>query len=106
MDTFANAINNLISLSAFNKGEAGKIFSAIKKSNQPKIVLRHNEPECVIISPKNYTEMIEELEDLRDYKMAVERLMKNENVLSFEEVLKKLQIDPAELDDTEDIEFE
>ena len=106
MDNLAGAINNLISLSAFNKGEAGKIFSDIKQNNQTKIVLRRNEPECIIISPKSYTEMVQELEDLRDYKLAVERLMKNSKNYSFEEVMQKLNIDQTELDDMEDIEFE
>lgn len=106
MDGILGTMNNLIPLSDFNKGEAGKIFGAIKKSNQPKIVLRHNRPECIIISTENYAQMVEELEDLRDYKLAVERLMKDSKTLSYEEVLKALEMTQAEIDNVEDVEFE
>jgi len=106
MESIVNTMNNLISVSAFNKGEAGKIFSSVKSTNQAKIVLRRNEPECVLISPASYTEMINELEDLRDYKLAVERLAASEPTISWEEAMKELGITQSDIDEMEDVEFE
>jgi len=107
MDAIVSIMNSMVSISDFNKGDAGKIFGSIKASNQPKLVLRRNEPECVLLSPKTYTSMVEELEDLRDYKMAVERLMKNsEKTVSWNEALKQLHISEADLESTGDVEFE
>lgn len=75
MDAIVRTMNHLVSVSDFNKGAAGAIFSSVKKTGEPKLVLRRNEPECILISPKEYTKLIEELEDLRDYKLASERLL-------------------------------
>ena len=74
MDAIAVTLNNIVSVSAFNKGEAGAIFSTVKKSSISKLVMRRKEPECVLVSPSEYSRIIAELEDLRDYKMATERL--------------------------------
>jgi len=106
MDSIVNTINNLISISDFNKGEAGKIFSSVKSTNQPKIVLRRNEPECVLLSPKSYADLMNELEDLRDYKLAVERMASSSKTIPWEEVLKELNISQSEIDEMEDVEFE
>ena len=108
MDAIVNTMNHLVSVSAFNKGEAGAIFPSVKKTNEPKLVLRRNEPECILISPQQYTRLIEELEDLRDYKYAVERLAANQGrpTVPFEEVLKEDGLSRADLDALEDVEFE
>ena len=65
MDAIVSTMNHLVSVSAFNKGAAGAIFSSVKQSGEPKLVLRRNEPECVLISPKEYAKLIEEIEDLK-----------------------------------------
>ncbi|MBR4473471.1 MAG: type II toxin-antitoxin system Phd/YefM family antitoxin [Oscillospiraceae bacterium] len=108
MDSIVKTMNHLVSVSAFNKGEAGTIFSTVKKTNEPKLVLRRNEPECILISPLQYTQLIEELEDLRDYKLAVERLVasQGQETISFEEILREDGLSLADLDAMEDIDFE
>ena len=108
MDAIVTTMNHLVSVSAFNKGAAGAIFSSVKQSGQPKLVLRHNEPECVLISPVEYSKMIEELEDLRDYKLASERLFSNAGMraVPLAEVLKEDGITQSDLDAMEDVEFE
>lgn len=107
MDAMVSMINSMVSLSDFNKGDAGKIFGNIKKTNQPKLVLRRNEPECVLMSPKSYIAMMEELEDLRDYKLAIERLLKSgDKTLSQEDVLKALNMTEFDLGDVGEVEFE
>ena len=96
MDAIVRTMNHLVSVSDFNKGAAGAIFSSVKKTGEPKLVLRRNEPECILISPQQYTRLIVELEDLRDYKYAVERLAANQGrpTVPFEEVCRHFGIDP------------
>ena len=108
MDAIVSTMNHLVSVSAFNKGAAGAIFSSVKQSGEPKLVLRRNEPECVLISPKEYVKLIEEIEDLRDYRLATERLLENAGkaAIPVEDVLKEDGISQADLDAMEDVEFE
>ena len=107
IDSMAKMMQNLVSVSDFNKGDAGKIFDSVKFTNTPKLVLRRNEPECVLMSPKNYQEIMEELENLRDYKLATERLKEAEGAprIPQEEILKDLNITQEMIDNAEDIEL-
>ena len=108
MDAIVSAMNHLVSVSDFNKGAAGAIFSSVKQTGQAKLVLRRNEPECILISPKEYKKLMEELEDLRDYKLASERLLSQADAktVSFREVMASDGITQDELDAREDVEFE
>ena len=108
MDAIAVTLNNIVSVSAFNKGEAGAIFSSVKKSGISKLVMRRNEPECVLVSPAEYSRIIAELEDLRDYKLATERLAASSNSAgkSFEDILAEEGSSFDELASVEDVEFE
>ena len=107
MDAIVNVMQHLVSVSAFNKGEAGSIFSSVKKTGEPKLVLRRNEPECVLVSPDAYISMMNELEDLRDYKLAMERLAMSKGVtIPFSDILKEEGITQADLVKMEDVEFE
>lgn len=108
MDRVAFSMSDLVAISDFNKGEAGHIFQTIKKTKKAKLVLRRNEPECVLISPERYEEIMNELEDLRDYKLAVERTISmNENeCISYEEVLDSLNINKEDLEKIDDVDIE
>ena len=107
MDAIVSTMQHMVSVSAFNKGEAGSIFSSVKKTGEPKLVLRRNEPECVLVSPDAYISLMNELEDLRDYKLAVERLNASKGeTIPFADVLKEVGITEADLDKIEDVEFE
>ena len=108
MDAIVYTMNQMVSVSAFNKGEAGAIFSSVKKTNKPKLVLRRNEAECVLISPQQYTMLMKELEDLRDYKLATERLAASQGkpTISFDEVLREDGLSHSDLDALEDVELE
>ena len=107
MDAMVSVINSMVSISDFNKGEAGRIFGSIKKTNQPKLVLRRNEPECVLLSPNSYIAMMEELEDLRDFKLAVERIAKSdEKTITRSDALKLLKLSESDISAAGDVEFE
>ena len=59
-----DVMKSLVPISLFNKGYAGKIFSDVRR-NGAKLVVKNNVPECVLISPEEYTKMVEELNDAR-----------------------------------------
>ncbi len=95
-----------VPLTAFNRGKASKIFAEVKKSG-PTIVLKNNEPECVLLSPDDYNALIERVYDAELLHTAEERL-KDYNpakTVPFEEVAAKNGIDLSSLP-KEDIELE
>ncbi|MDO9543714.1 MAG: type II toxin-antitoxin system Phd/YefM family antitoxin [Synergistaceae bacterium] len=99
--------DDIISITEFNKGRAGKIFESVK-SGRPKIVFKNNVPECILISPEQYKNMLDELEDLQLIALSHER-MKNydsERLLSSEEINKKYGYNDPDIADADEIEFE
>lgn len=57
MDIIKEISTRTISISDFNEGLAGRIFEDVK-SNGTKVVLKNNNPECVLISPEEYSKML------------------------------------------------
>lgn len=59
-----NALNTLklidaiIPITRFNKGEAGKIIDEVQKDG-PRIIVKNNVPECVMISIEDYNALTE-----------------------------------------------
>ena len=51
-------LNSIISITRFNKGEAGKIIEEVKE-NGPRIIVENNVPECVLISLEDYDSLTE-----------------------------------------------
>ena len=99
--------DDIISITEFYKGRAGKIFESVK-SGRPKIVFKNNVPECILISPEQYKNMLDELEDLQLIALSHER-MKNydsERLLSSEEINKKYGYNDPDIADVDEIEFE
>lgn len=73
MTNYGNALKNMVSFSEFNRGQAGKIFDDVKKIGS-KIVVKNNNPECVLISVDDYLKMVDEINDMRALLMAVDRM--------------------------------
>jgi PHD/YefM family antitoxin component YafN of YafNO toxin-antitoxin module len=99
-----NIIDSIVPISRFNKGEANKIFNEVKTSGI-RIVVKNNTPECVLISPKEYQEMIEQYEDALLLVEANNRLSQKIGYISQEEILKELDISEDDLKDV-DVELE
>jgi PHD/YefM family antitoxin component YafN of YafNO toxin-antitoxin module len=96
----SNALDSMVSISRFNKGEANKIFDDVKRAGF-KIVLKNNTPACVLISPEKYRAMVEELEEARLYALVAERLENDTGVTySFEEILAEDGLTSEDLEDT------
>lgn len=107
MTSVRSAIENTVSISQFNRGQAGKIFEDVKQSGA-KVVMKNNVPECVLMSPESYIALLDALEDARLQVLAMERLANYdpEKLISQEEINRKYGITQEELDAMEDVEFE
>lgn len=106
MTSVRSAIENTVSISQFNRGQAGKIFEDVKQSGA-KVVMKNNVPECVLMSPESYIALLDALEDAQQV-LAMERLANYdpEKLISQEEINRKYGITQEELDAMEDVEFE
>ncbi|MDR3209801.1 MAG: type II toxin-antitoxin system Phd/YefM family antitoxin [Oscillospiraceae bacterium] len=100
------ALDALVPISRFNKGEANKIFDEVRATGC-KIVVKNNAPACVLLSPEQYKAMREELDDRYLLALALER-MANDNGVSYtmEEILAEDGLTLADLDAMEDVELE
>ena len=97
-------LDSIIPISRFNKGEANKIFSEVKK-NGVRIVVKNNVPECVLISPKDYQYMVEEYENAVLLSEAEKRMSEKTKPISHQELMKRLELTNEGLDDI-DVELE
>lgn len=52
--TEKNLLNNLVSVTMFNQGQASKIFNRLQDEKQI-VVLKNNVPTAVLLSPDEYT---------------------------------------------------
>ena len=102
-----SAITNTISISQFNRGLAGQIFSDVKEHG-PKVVMKNNAAEAVLVSPDEYVEVMNALNDYMLLSMAVERMENYDpsTLISEEEMDKLLGITVAEIDAADEVEFE
>ncbi len=55
--TALKMLNAFISITRFNKGEAGKIIEEVK-TDGPRVIVKNNNPECVMISVEDYEELV------------------------------------------------
>ena len=96
-----NFVKSMVSISRFNKGEAGKIFSEVNNEGI-KVVLKNNAPTCVLLSPDVYEEMQEALENYRLLIEAETRMerAREDDFITEEQAMKELNIGEDELKDT------
>ena len=107
MPSFISAIEDTVSISEFNHGFAEKIFSDVRKKG-PKVVLRNNSAEAVIISPDEYVQIMEDLNDYLLLSSAVERMASFDPLalLSDEKVDQDLGITTEEIYQASEVEIE
>lgn len=107
MESVASAITRTIPISQFNRGQAGQIFSDVKKHG-PKVVMKNNTAEVVLIPPEEYIEIMDTVNDYLLLSMAVDRMSHYdpESLISEEEMDKRLGISENELDNIGEVEFE
>jgi len=107
MQSVVSAINRTIPISQFNRGLAGKIFTDVK-NNGPKVVMKNNEAEAVILPPEQYMEMMDILNDYELLSAAMERLEHYDPAALIPEkkIWDRLAITQEELDSVKEVEFE
>ncbi len=103
----ADLLQSLVPISQFNKGQAAKIFDRLH-SERELIVLKNNQPSAVILSPEEYTRLMEIEEDYFLLLEANKRMEANGNnkTISYDSVMSDLGISEDELLDTEDVDIE
>ena len=99
------AMDALIPITRFNKGEASKIFDEVKEAGC-KVVVKNNTPTCILLTPEKYREMTKIIEDQYLLALAEENSRKDKGQVSFEELLAQggltlADIDTMEIDSTE-----
>jgi PHD/YefM family antitoxin component YafN of YafNO toxin-antitoxin module len=107
MKAVVSAIQNTIPISQFNRGLAGKIFSDVKQ-NGTKVVMKNNVAECVLMSPEEYVELMDEVNDARLLSLAVKRMETYDpaSMISSDEMDQWLEISDEDLNGYEEVEIE
>ncbi|MCL1819728.1 MAG: type II toxin-antitoxin system Phd/YefM family antitoxin [Oscillospiraceae bacterium] len=87
--SLSNALNAMIPITRFNRGEANKIFDEVRATGC-KVVVKNNAPACVLLTPEMYQKMVDMLEDQYLLALAEERERNDDGyVISFQELLAK-----------------
>lgn len=102
MNNIKKILANTISITDLSKN-VSSTFSSL--DDGIKIVIRNNKPEGVIMSTKDYIDLLDTIEDLQDALLAQQRMSQTDKLLSEEEVWKDLDFTKDDLDDVE-VEFE
>lgn len=113
--TLLDLTERLVPISDFSQGKAGKIFNDVAENNNEYIILKNNQPTAVLISVKEYKEileksakleeLLEKIENIRLLKLAGSRT--NSNTSSFEEFVEEQGFSAEELEKiSESVEFE
>lgn len=107
MEKLTSTIHHTIPISQFYKGSAEQIFEDVRKTGV-KLVMSDNEPECVLMSPIAYVNLMDELADARLQILALQRLLGGglEHLSSQQDVMDSFGITAEELDDMEEVEIE
>ena len=99
-------LNHTVPISDFNRGKAGKIFSDVKTSGLT-VVMKNNAPECVLLSPDDYSKLIERLENAELLAMASERLkdinLETAETFSLDEMCEEANV---KYSNNDEVEFE
>lgn len=99
-------LNHTVPISDFNRGKAGKIFSDVKTSGLT-VVMKNNAPECVLLSPDDYSKLIERLENAELLAIASERLkdinLETTETFSLDEVCEEANV---KYSNNDEVEFE
>ena len=107
MNEIRGAIENTVSISMFNKGMAGKIFSDVRNRGA-KVVIKNNTPECVLLSPEEYIKLMDEVNDARLLSIAAARMNNFDpsTLIPQEAIYAEFGITKESLAEIGEIEFE
>jgi len=89
----------MVPITRFNRGEANRIFDEVEASGT-KIVMKNNQPACVLMSPGQYESLMEMLSDYILLEEAASRMSHYDPAESRtqQEMMEELGITPEDLD--------
>ncbi len=107
MGSVMSAITKTIPISQFNRGLAGKIFEDVRKTGA-KVVIKNNSAECVLLSPEEYENLMNEVYDAKLLTIASERLSHYDPsaLIPQKELLRQLNITEEALSVLPEVELE
>ena len=106
LNTIRNMDKEIVTISAFNKGQAGRIFDEVENVGH-KVVFKNNRRKAVILSPVMYDALIEMVADQLLLEDAERRMSKPKiKEVSFDEAMKEAGIKEEDLKGWEDVEVE
>jgi PHD/YefM family antitoxin component YafN of YafNO toxin-antitoxin module len=104
--SLSNALDAVVPITRFNRGEANKIFDEVRESGC-KVVVKNNVPACVMLAPERFKEMVDMIEDQALLTVAESRMEYNsDKVIAFKDILTEDGLSFAEIDAMEDVEIE
>ncbi len=82
---------------------ARKIFADVRK-NGAKVVLKNDQPVCVLLSPDNYVKLMDEVDEARLLALASDRIAQYDpaSVLTEADVRTELELSAESLDAVND----
>lgn len=100
-------LDNIVPISDFSHGKSSAAFSKVS-NDSPVVVLKHNAPAFVIVTPDEYRAAKEAEEDLDLLMLAIERSAstKLEDCLTFSQFLDEIGVTHEQLDKMDEVEFE
>lgn len=92
--------DQVIPISCFNRGEAGRIFGELRHSRTI-VVTKHHMPVAVLLDPEQFDKMQETITDAALLYEAQQRILQFDpaDTLSEDQLIKRLGIQGTELDD-------
>ena len=100
------SIRNTVPINFFNRGLAGKVFEEVKKSGA-KVVLKNNTPECVLLSPEEYVQLMDRVNDAQLVDVADKRSnFDSKTLLSENEMNARLGVAENELSGFDETDIE
>ena len=105
--TTLRLLDNIVPISDFSHGKSSAAFSRVDDDN-PVVVLKHNVPAYVIVTPEEYRKAKESEEDLELLSLALERTSRTnlDDCLTFDQFLDEIGVTREELDQMDAVEFE
>lgn len=100
-------LDNIVPISDFSHGKASSAFSKVGDDN-PVVVLKHNKPAFVIVTPEEYRSAKQAEEDLGLLMLAIERTADTslDDCVPLADVMEKYGISQDEIDAMDEVEFE
>lgn len=107
LKNLSGAIDHTVSISQFHDGMAEQVFSNVRKSGTL-VVIKNNEPECVLMSPSEYINFMEELADAKLKLLTLQRIVNGslDQTSTQKEVMESFGITEEDLDAMGEVEIE